>query len=358
MTEIDDDVPTKKQIAGALLMGVIVVCGSSCRILSAPRYRGPISDHFDGERFHNEAPLEERGFRDLLRWQLHRNRGPWEPRLDAPPGPPPPVRMGRGEIRVTFVNHATVLLQVDGLNILTDPIWSERASPFSWLGPKRFLPPGIRFEDLPPIDAVLISHSHYDHLDLPTLERLDRTFHPRFIVGLGTRALLERAGIAGAVDLDWWQHLSLSSDVTLTMVPVQHWSNRGLADRSNLLWGGYVLEGPSGTTFFAGDTGFGPHYQQVRDRFGPVRLAILPIGAYEPRWFMKDMHMNPADAVQAHRVLEASTSVGIHHRTFRLTDEGQEEPERRLRFELERAGIPADRFWVLKNGEGRDVPPR
>jgi L-ascorbate metabolism protein UlaG (beta-lactamase superfamily) len=264
--------------------------------------------------------------------------------------------VGKGELRVTFVNHATVLIQMDGLNLLTDPIWSERCSPLSWAGPRRFRPPGIRFEALPPIDAVFLSHNHYDHLDIPTLSRLKKAHAPRIFTPLGNAALLEHEQIDGAIDMDWWDQGELGSEVELFCVPAQHWSGRGTADRARTLWSGWVLRGAAGTVTFAGDTGYGPHLKEIRKRFGPSRMALLPIGAYLPRWFMEPVHMSPADAVLAHQDLEAAHSLAIHHGTFMLADDGQDEPVDVLADVLNEASVSEEHFWTLDHGEGKDVP--
>lgn len=247
----------------------------------------PHSDHLDGEHFHNPKGEPAAGIGAALRWKLTSDVPDWQPDADAVPGPKPPARVASGELRVTFVNHATVLLQFDGLNVLTDPIWSERASPVSWAGPKRVLPPGIRFEDLPAIDRVLVSHNHYDHLDLPTLIRLAQTHRPKFIVPLGNAQLLREHRIENVTELDWWQSFVLRDGQRGWVVPAQHFSGRGPFDRDETLWGGFVLESQGGPIFFAGDTGMSEHFAQIRARFGPTRLAVLPIGAFEPRWFMK-----------------------------------------------------------------------
>jgi len=327
---------------------------SGCWAFAASGYRGVASDHFDGERFHNARPLDLPNFSDMLRWQRNRDPGPWRDWTEAEPGPAPPEAVD--DLRVTFVNHATVLIQTDGVNILTDPIWSRRASPVSWAGPRRRRPPGIRFEDLPPIHVVLVSHNHYDHMDLPTLKRLHREHRPRFVVGLGNRATLESKGIYGVAELDWWQSVTVAEGLRVTMVPAQHFSSRGITDRFATLWGGYVLEGRAGRVYFAGDTGMGPHFRQIRQRLGPPRLAILPIGAFRPRWFMKTMHISPDEAVQAHELLGARTTVAMHFGTFRLGDDGQDEPVRRLRQAMRERGVSDERLWVLGFGEGRDVP--
>jgi L-ascorbate metabolism protein UlaG (beta-lactamase superfamily) len=331
-----------------------LAAGIGCCAFSAPGYTGPQSDHFDGEVFHNQDPQEPHGFGDLIKWQMTRDRGPWKEWTDAAPGPPPPERVGRGELRVTFINHATTLIQMDGLNILTDPVWSDVVGPALDVGPRRVRPPGIRFEDLPPIDAVVVSHNHYDHMDLPTLRRLMAAHKPRLFAGLGSRVLLRSEGIDGATDLDWWEVADLSPEVRVTGVPATHFSNRGLCDRDNTLWMGFVVSGPAGIAYFAGDTGFGKHFQQIRERFGRIRLAVLPIGAYLPRWFMSPVHIDPEEAVRAHRTLGAATSVAMHFGTFNLADEGQDDPPSDLAKALEKDG---GRFWVLGFGEGRAVPP-
>ncbi len=326
--------------------------------LSGPRYQGPPSDHFDGRRFHNlDTTVRPRRPGEFWRWISQRTPGPWRPWTDAPPGPTPPRRVHGEALRVTFVNHATALIQTAGLNLLTDPIWSSRASPVSWAGPRRVRPPGLHFAQLPPIDLVLVSHNHYDHLDLPTLRRLHREHGPLFVVGLGNGALLRAAGIDRVLELDWWQRHPLAPGITLTATPAQHFSARGLCDRNATLWVGYHLDTPAGAVFFAGDTGYGDHFRQVRQRLGAPRLALLPIGAYRPTWFMARVHVSPAQAVRAALDLGAGTSVGIHFGTFRLADDGQDEPVHDLRRALRALGEAAPRFWTLDFGEGRLVPP-
>ncbi len=336
-------------VGGALFLGACV--------FAAPAYRGPRSDHFDGERFQNREATGHQNVTDVLKWLVTRKQGPWPDFIDDEPGPKPPAQVDGGAMRVTFVNHATVLLQVDGLNILTDPHFSERASPVSFAGPKRVRPPGLRFEDLPKIDVVLVSHNHYDHLDVETLERLRERDAPRIFVPLGNNALLLREGIEGGQDLDWWQSAQLSDDVTLHAAPARHFSARGISDRDKTLWGGFVIESKSGNAFFAGDTGYGGHFREVGERFGPLRLALLPIGAYLPRWFMAPVHIDPQEAVRAHEELRAQTSVAIHYGTFALADDGYEEPTRDLAAALANSAVTSERFWVLEHGEGRDVPP-
>ena len=317
--------------------------------LAAPRYRGPRSDHFDGHHFHNADPGRQ-SEESFLKWQLTRQRGTWHDHFDVPFGDPPPARVGEGELRVTLINHSSTLIQVDGVNILTDPVWSKRVSPVTFTGPRRHRPPGIRFEDLPAIDLVLVSHNHYDHLDLDTLRRLQQRDAPRIVVPLGIVALLDRHDIGNATELDWW-----ASNGRITAVPARHFSARGLSDRNRTLWCGFVITSAAGNVYFAGDTGWGPHFQEIGDRFAPMRLALLPIGAYLPRWFMHPVHIDPAQAVDAHFALRAETSVAIHFGTFALGDDGDEEPLWDLKQAIGQKQQP--RFWILGHGEGRDLPP-
>ncbi len=328
-------------------------------MFGAPRYRGPRSQHFDGERFHNQVPIRHGTAWDFLRWRVVRRPGQgWSGPVPVRPRPAPPRRVGPGGLRATFVNHSTVLLQLEGVNLLTDPIWSERCSPLGWVGPRRVHPPGVPFDRLPPIDVVLISHNHYDHLDLPTLVRLQRRDRPLVLAPLGNAALLRAAGIERVVERGWWEEAQ-ACGLRFMCVPAQHHANRGLTDRAATLWAGWVAFGCGvEPVYFAGDTGWGPQFAQVRDRLGPPRLALLPIGAYSPRWFLQAVHIDPLEAVDAHRVLEAATSLAIHFGTFDLTDEGRLEPPLLLQAALRAAHLPPERFWVLAPGEGRQAPAR
>ncbi len=317
--------------------------------IAAPAYRGPRSDHFDGKRFRNQqSGWQTEG--SFFKWQLTKTPTTWPEWIEASPGPPPPKRVESG-VRITHVNHSTVLIQMDGLNLLTDPTWSERCSPVQWTGPKRHRAPGLRFEDLPPIDAVLVSHNHYDHMDVATLRRLRGV--PLF-VPLGNAALLARHGVPGAKDLDWWDEARLDERVTVTFTPAQHFSARGITDRNATLWGGFVISGPSGHVYFAGDTGWGKHYAEINRRFGPMRVALLPIGAYLPRWFMKPAHIDPAEAVEAHFALQAKTSIAVHYGTWALGDDGAQQPVDDLKTAIAARG--GANVFVLEHGKGFDAP--
>jgi L-ascorbate metabolism protein UlaG (beta-lactamase superfamily) len=319
---------------------------------------GPPSDHFNGEHFYNPHNGSSRPGAGLIQWLMNRKPGPWRKWIDAAPGPIPHDRVRDGALRATFIGHSSVLIQTDGINILCDPIWSKRASPISWLGPKRHRAPGIPFEQLPKIDLVLQSHDHYDHFDVPTLRRIALQWKPNFAVPLGVAQRLISKNIAAdsqIAELDWWQPAQFSESIRVTAVPARHFSGRGLGDRNKTLWCGYVVETPSGAVLFAGDTAYGPHFAEIRARFPKIRLALLPIGAYRPQWFMGPVHISPVDAVRAHKELGAATSIGIHFGTFRLADDGEDEPvidlQRALDLEKERL-----RFWILDAGEGRDIP--
>jgi L-ascorbate metabolism protein UlaG (beta-lactamase superfamily) len=341
---------------GLLAVAFGMLEAGACCDLAAPAYIGASSDHYDGRRFYNPGGAQAKGLMELARWKWNDAPGPWEESSTARAGAPPPQRVGAGQLRVTFVNHSTVLLQLNDLNILTDPIWSERASPISFAGPKRVRPPGIRFEDLPPIDLVLVSHDHFDHLDFATLERLASTFRPRFIVPLGVRDLLAENQIQRVEELDWWQSFQVAPGTRVSAVPAQHFSQRGVCDRCASLWAGFVIQSEASCVYFAGDTAWGPHFEQIRARFGAPRLALLPIGAFEPDWFMQSINMNPEQALDAHRALQAQASVAMHFGTFQLGDDGQREAPERLLAAVAKAAEPSLQFWVLDFGEGRDLP--
>jgi L-ascorbate metabolism protein UlaG (beta-lactamase superfamily) len=305
------------------------------------------SDHFNGKKFFTPGADGLRGFADLLRWMMNRTPARWTPE-PANTFLVPPLRVNEG-IRVTLVNHSTVLIQTAGINILTDPIWSERASPLSFAGPKRFAPPGFPLDKLPPVHVILLSHNHYDHMDVNTLRAIQKDHVPSVIAPLGNRRYLMAAGIRDAHEMDWWDSQPISDSATVHCTPARHFSGRGLFDRDRALWCSYVVDSPSGRIYFGADTGFGPHFQDTKDRFGEFRLALLPIGAYEPRWFMSPVHVSPEEAVEAHRILDPEHSIAIHHGTFPLADEPQHEPRQRI---LQLAKEQGLQFHVLRNGEG------
>jgi L-ascorbate metabolism protein UlaG (beta-lactamase superfamily) len=314
---------------------------------------GTPTQHFHDGRFLNPG-VPDHGFREALKWMRTRQPGAWPRWIPSSPGPKPPERVQGDTLRVTFVNHATVLLQTEGLNLLTDPVWSDRVSPVSFAGPQRHRAPGIRFEDLPPIDAILLSHNHYDHLDVPTLRRLAAEHRPSVFCPLGVAPLVRRCGLRAVRELDWWQS-TIWHRREIHCVPAQHFSARTPFDRNRTLWCGWVVKAGRGSIYFAGDTGFGEFFAEIGRRFTPLRLALLPIGAYEPEWFMGPVHMTPEQAVKARAILGAAVAIGIHFGTFSLADDAEADPPARLRRAL--AGRDdEDRFWMLAEGEGREIP--
>ena len=270
----------------------------------------------------------------------------------------PWLKTNRTEPTITWIGHATFLLQLNGVNVLTDAHLTERASPLGFAGPKRVVPPALGFAELPHIDAVVISHNHYDHLDRGTVRRLAAQAggSPRFFVPLGLKAWLAGEGITAVTQLDWWDE-SDCQGLRFTLVPVQHWSARTAWDRDKTLWGGWVIEQPAFRFFFAGDTGYSADFRDIGERYGWFDLAALPIGAYEPRWFMSIMHANPEEAVQIHQDLRARYSVAMHWGTFILTDEPLDEPPVKLAQARTAAGLPPEAFFVMKHGELRKLAP-
>jgi N-acyl-phosphatidylethanolamine-hydrolysing phospholipase D len=263
-------------------------------------------------------------------------------------------RAAASRLTITWVGHSSLLVQLGGLNILTDPMWSERASPVSFAGPRRWVPPGVAFDDLPPLDVILQSHNHYDHLDDQTVRQLAQR-HPEatWILPLGLAPFVRKRGVRAdaALELDWWEERAVGS-VRVVATPAQHFSSRGVGDRGDTLWCGFALRAGSGrSVYFAGDTGFYPEFGLIGVRCGPFDVALLPIGAYEPRWFMRYVHMNPEEAVSAFQTVNARAMVPIHWGTFKLTDEAMDEPPARARAAWQTAGLPADQFRQLAHGE-------
>ncbi len=316
----------------------------------------PLSDHYDGTRFFVPGHDGDKSRMDLLKWSLGEKRANWPAQFDSPFAHKPPERV-QG-LRSTLIGHASFLLQVAGLNLLIDPVFAERVSPVSFAGPKRVNDPGVAFEDLPPIDAVLLTHNHYDHLDKASLWRIAERFKPQFVGPLGVdENVAWRGQMPGTmITLDWGQQTSFGN-FSIHAVPTYHWSARGLGDRRKTLWCSFVLTSPVGTVYHIGDTGYGAgeFSKQVARDFGRIDLAHIPIGAYEPRWFMKDHHVNPAEAVQILKDCEAAKAIGHHWGTFQLTNEGHDQPQKDLGVALENANIPADRFQAFRPGQVMEI---
>lgn len=319
-------------------------------------YKGPVSDHFDGIRFFNPWNPRVHSLKGLLRWRLQSERKRWPKHVKSLKDTPP-HKVNDSSLRVSFVGHSTVLIQTHNMNILTDPIWSERASPFRWLGPKRVTSPGIPLNHLPKIDLILITHNHYDHLDIPTLKKLWERDKPQVIAPLGNDAVIKSKHSPIEVHtLDWHQSKKIQ-DVTIHLEPIQHWSARNLRDRDKALWGSFVIDTPDGKIYFAGDSGYNEElFRKTRQKFGSFRFAMLPIGASEPRWFMSYAHMNAEEAVRAHYDLGAPYTMAIHFGAFPLSDEGFEDPARALALAKQKYGIEEEKFRALHAGEAWEIP--
>jgi L-ascorbate metabolism protein UlaG (beta-lactamase superfamily) len=291
-------------------------------------YVGPVTDHFDGNQFHHAGlPSTDKSIFELLRWKLFSRPARWPHTIAARSCLKPEPRVDG--LRIIAIGHSSLLIQAAGINILVDPVWSHRTSPFTWMGPARHNPPAVSLEDLPPIHAVLVTHNHYDHMDTATISALWHTHKPVVISPLGNDAVIRKDAPDVQVETgDWWQGFPLSDQVRATIVPSYHWSARNLGDRRLALWGGFVLDTPRGKIYCAGDTAYqdGKIFKDIRNRCGEPLVAILPIGAYDPRWFMNTQHTNPAEALQVAIDVGAQHLLGVHWATFQLTDEPWDEP--------------------------------
>jgi L-ascorbate metabolism protein UlaG (beta-lactamase superfamily) len=343
----------------ALVFGLVALCFAPTLVppfLDRIYYRGPVSGHFDGARFFNpdrDAPRPMRPGNVFSRMVGADGRAEWP--LEVPVTPTvPPRRVAGSDMRVTWIGHATVLVQTAGLNILTDPIWSQRASPVSFAGPRRVRVPGVRFEDLPKIDLVLISHNHYDHMDLPTLRRLWARDRPVIVTSLGNDTILRRAGIEAQAG-DWGGRVRVDA-AEVIVERNHHWGSRWFTDRNRALWSAFTVRTPSGNIFFAGDTGWGDGaWVRGAARHGPFRLAILPIGAYEPRDVMQPSHLDPEEAMRVFEILNPTQALGMHWGTFQLTWEPIDEPRQRLAALSRARGLAPGRFVTTEAGQGFSV---
>ncbi len=322
------------------------------RHISSDGYKGPVSDHFDGERFKSygspiRLTFKSNGHPSVFKWMLERRKNTWQLRNNTFT-PTIVERVSGSNIKITYINHSTFLIQMYGKNILTDPVFATRVSPLSFIGPKRYRAPGIKLEDLPPIDMVLLSHNHYDHMDLSALRRISKKWHPLILTGLGNRTYLLKHGIQGSEDMDWWDERNIDEHLKIVVMPAQHFSARAFADRNKTLWMGFTIETPNGNIYFAGDTGYGVFVEKIKEKYQSFRLALIPIGAYLPPWMMSPVHISPDEAIRIHKELHIEKSIAMHHGTFRLADDGQDEPTEHLKKLLQtEAGVD---FQVLENG--------
>jgi len=335
----------------SLLILAAFVITSVGWFISEPGYNGSVSDHFNGTTFENPGDVPTKDFFDVMKWYMQREQGEWTqiPDEELVFAEAPAETISEGLV-ITYVNHSTFLIQTEGLNILTDPIWSDRVSPFSFAGPQRFRSAGVRFEDLPPIDLVLISHNHYDHLDIETLKKLNDQFSPVFITPLGVSLMLQAEGIAQTQEMDWWGVHSVSGGLQIHSVQAQHFSARGLFDRDKTLWSGYVIETPSGGVYFAGDTGYGNFFKEIGTRFD-IKVGLIPIGAYKPQWFMSPMHINPEEAIKVHKDVGADISFGMHFGTFPLADDGMDDPVNDFTKAIQKPENSGVNFKLLTEGD-------
>jgi len=302
----------------------------------------PLSDHYDGSSFFNPDDHHMHSIFDLLKWKFTSSASKWPDTIENKKYDLP--RLSSEKALVTFINHASFYIQVNGLNIITDPVYSERVSPLTFAGPKRVREPGVDIDSLGKVDVVIISHNHYDHLDARTLKDLNNKYKPLFLVPLGDYRIMHILGIKNVKEMDWWETVEVKG-VKIHFTPAQHWSARGLMDKCDSLWGSYLIESESSKIYFAGDTGYGKHFKKIHEKYGAPDLSLLPIGAYAPRWFMKFHHMDPEDAVLAHKDLQSKMSFGMHFGVFQLTDEPIDEPIEKLN------SFNIDNFKVLDIGE-------
>jgi len=353
------------RIGFVLLLLLAGVAGCS----SLPAWYDPAKPHHRPDGFVNsDGTRSAKGFGQLLRWrwEAYRTDAPGEPKqvydgyASFPVIKPDLKRLSKpgSAPLVTWIGHATTLLQIDGSNILTDPHFGTRASPVSFAGPTRKVPLPVSLKELPRIDVVVISHNHYDHLDVGTIESLaeQKGGPPLFLVPLGVDEWFDNLGIENVRAMDWWDSTKLQQ-LDIHFVPVHHWSARGLGDRNETLWGGWVFKSPAAKVFFAGDTGYSRDFAEIGARFDGFDLALIPVGAYEPRWFMKEQHVNPEEAIQVHFDLKSKRSVGIHWGSFELTNEDLDQPIIDLGRALKKFNVSSDEFRLLRHGETMEIKP-
>lgn len=318
--------------------------------LSEPGHQGEKAPHFDGTSFINPNGAVAHGMEGLIKFLFTRKPEKWKKNYETHVRTEPLPEAQPGKTDITFVNHSTFLIQADGVNILTDPIWSERCSPFQWAGPERFRPPGLVFDDLPPIDLVCLTHNHYDHLDRDTVMRLNAKFEPTFIVPLGVEKTLHKWGCNKVISMEWWQSHEVHG-IAIQSTPAIHFSGRGMFDRNKTLWCGFSFRSASHHIYYVGDTANGEIFDKISAELGSIDVALIPIGAYKPDWFMSRIHVSPSEAVSIHQKLNTAQSIAMHFGTFNLADDGQGIAERDLMHALQQANIPPDQFVIPDEGQ-------
>ncbi len=318
--------------------------------MSEKPYKGVPSNHFNGKHFKNPSTLQAKGFKSIIKLIVSQKPKPWKKENDVYQCVEKISNNETNELRYYWVNHSTFLFQFQQFNVLTDPIWSKRCSPYQWMGPARKRPPGIKIEALPKIDLVLISHNHYDHLDIPTLKQLIKTDQPEFIVPLGVASTIKKIGGKVHSELDWWESAAINQ-LKIKAMPANHFSSRGLFDRDTSLWAGFILESKDIKAYYVGDTGYSNVFKEIGAREGPFDLACIPIGAYSPRWFMAPIHVDPEQAVQIHLDIQSKHSVAMHYGTFQLAEDNRLSALDDLQIALNKKNLTSDSFNTLIEGK-------
>ncbi len=337
---------------------------SSCDYFQSTYYRGPTSDHYNGRKFHNTDPQAKpqfnifgavaRGAKIILTNLILKKQPTFVPPVVPTPKAPP------HKIQITFINHVTFLIQYEDKNILTDPFWSEYAGLNQVFSVPRIKSPGVKLSDLPKIDYILLSHNHYDHMDIATLRKINNQFHPHIFTGLGNCYYLNYIEKLNAkcTEMDWWQSVKPDSKTEITFTPAKHWSSRGIWDKNETLWGGFAINiNQKNKIFFAGDTGYDEHFEEIAKKLGAMKIALLPIGAYKPRKMLHHSHMSPTESVKVHKILKTEVAIAMHFGTFfGLSDEGPKEAIQELHGAMIQSKLSSDNFRVLEHGESIAIP--
>ena len=314
----------------------------------------PNNSFFTGQQFNNlhSKSAPQRGWLDVWKWRFTRDPVEWPNTVHNNATPQIAKHVKADETFITYINHSTDLIQLPNLNVLTDPMFSEQVSPFPWISPKRVRAPGLELSALPKVNVVIVSHNHYDHMDLPSLKALKEKDDPIFIVPLNNAKFLQKVGIKKIIELNWWQSYAINGQQSVTLIPAVHWSQRTLFDKNESLWGSFLITSQDLKIFFSCDTGYNPEIlNDIKKRIGAVDVALLPIGSYKPQWFMKMYHLNPEEAVIMHLGLGAKLSLGIHFHTFQLSDEGYDEPVNDLKKALHKYQLARNVFIAPENGQ-------
>jgi len=339
-------------VAKILLFTILIVILLTVVIgkyLSTTPYKGPVSPHFNGKRFKNPSGRSAKGFRDVGKYMQKRERDVWPPIVNPYVHTSAISRVPSSEIQYVWINHSTFLLQIDGMTILTDPIFSDYCSPVPVPPMKRHRPPGVSLDLLPDIDLVLVSHNHYDHLDKWSIAQISKRWNPQFICPLGNKTTVESMGASQVIEIDWYES-SLFKTLNITATPTNHFSSRGLYDRNTSLWSGFMISGTERQIYFLGDSGYSDIFKEVRSKLGHIDLALIPIGAYKPRWFMGPIHISPEEAVQVHKDLQSPKSVAMHFGTFALADDNPERAITEFAKALKDQEISDTEFSIIEEG--------